>query len=241
MRAGLVVLSKSSKSLELRLDAGHVALDLLERQQRPLLRLAARIANHAGAAADERDRRVTGRAAAAPAPSSVSSDPTCRLDAVGSKPMYAVTRSLANASASPSVDVGHQPAPLQFVVTDSPSRPTGYYTSRWLSTRRAVLKTFAATGVGALTGTGVLRLRRTRAISSRSHAPMCRWRGLPAALAGLRIGLLTDIHRSAGSRTTMSTHAVTTLMSEQPDLIVLGGDYVTWRRSCSTSSRPPRR
>ena len=34
------------------------ALDLLARQQRALLRLAARIADHAGAAADDRDRRV---------------------------------------------------------------------------------------------------------------------------------------------------------------------------------------
>src|SRR5581483_6436540 len=33
----------------------------------------------------------------------VKSVPTCRLDAVGSNPMYAVTRSFANASASPSV------------------------------------------------------------------------------------------------------------------------------------------
>ena len=32
-----------------------------------------------------------------------SSDPTCRLDAVGSKPMYAVTGSLAKSSANPSV------------------------------------------------------------------------------------------------------------------------------------------
>src|SRR5580765_1185963 len=34
----------------------------------------------------------------------VSSEPTCRLEAVGSKPMYAVTRSLSNRSRKPSVD-----------------------------------------------------------------------------------------------------------------------------------------
>ena len=44
--------------LELRAHAGDVGLDLLGRQQIALLRLAARIADHAGAAADERDRRV---------------------------------------------------------------------------------------------------------------------------------------------------------------------------------------
>ena len=53
------MLSKSRNRSSCGLMPATFALDLLERQQRTLLRLAARIADHAGAAADERDRRVT--------------------------------------------------------------------------------------------------------------------------------------------------------------------------------------
>ena len=46
------------ESRELLTDPVDVRLDLLERQQDPLLRFPARIANHPGAAADNRDRRM---------------------------------------------------------------------------------------------------------------------------------------------------------------------------------------
>jgi hypothetical protein len=52
--------------------------------------------------------------------------------------------------------------------------------------------------------------------------------GLPPALEGLRIGLLTDVHRSQLVPDEDVDAAVTLLMNERPDLIVLGGDYVTW-------------
>jgi hypothetical protein len=52
--------------------------------------------------------------------------------------------------------------------------------------------------------------------------------GLPPALAGLRVGLLTDLHRSRVVSHQMADAAVRALMQERPDLIVLGGDYVTW-------------
>ena len=52
--------------------------------------------------------------------------------------------------------------------------------------------------------------------------------GLPPSLAGLRIGLLTDVHRSIWVSHEDVAHAVTALMAERPDLIVLGGDYVSW-------------
>src|SRR5439155_17617900 len=39
---------------------------------------------------------------------------------------------------------------------------------------------------------------------------------------------LTDIHRSASVSHEDVTRAVTAIMAERPDLIVLGGDYVTW-------------
>jgi hypothetical protein len=51
---------------------------------------------------------------------------------------------------------------------------------------------------------------------------------LPAGLSGLRIGLITDVHRSEWVSHEDVRRAVTLLMSTRPDLIVLGGDYVTW-------------
>jgi predicted MPP superfamily phosphohydrolase len=52
--------------------------------------------------------------------------------------------------------------------------------------------------------------------------------GLPPALAGLRVGVMTDLHRSQLVSHEDVARAVGMLMSEHPDLIVLGGDYVTW-------------
>jgi uncharacterized protein len=53
--------------------------------------------------------------------------------------------------------------------------------------------------------------------------------GLPEALRGLRLGVLTDIHRSQTVSHAMVATAVAMLMAEKPDLVVLGGDYVSWR------------
>ncbi len=96
-----------------------------------------------------------------------------------------------------------------------------------LASRRAVLKAFAGAGVGVLTGTtaygfiyGRHALEVTRAI-----VPVI---GLPAALSGFRVGLLTDVHRSRWVSHDDVIRAVALLMNERPDLIVLGGDYVTW-------------
>jgi predicted MPP superfamily phosphohydrolase len=52
--------------------------------------------------------------------------------------------------------------------------------------------------------------------------------GLPAGLDGLRIGLITDIHHSSLVPAADVMHARDLAMSAQPDLIVLGGDYVTF-------------
>jgi predicted MPP superfamily phosphohydrolase len=52
--------------------------------------------------------------------------------------------------------------------------------------------------------------------------------GLPRALEGLRIALLTDIHRSYWVSHDDVARAVATAMDERPDLVILGGDYVTW-------------
>lgn len=94
-------------------------------------------------------------------------------------------------------------------------------------TRRAVLKTIVATGVGAVTGGasyGYLYGRHELSVT-REMLPVSR---LPPALAGLRIGVLTDVHRGRFVPHEDVTRAVTALMNERPDVIVLGGDYVTW-------------
>src|SRR5438477_5473179 len=96
-----------------------------------------------------------------------------------------------------------------------------------LVTRRTVLKGLVATGVGAVTGTsayGFLYARHQLGVT-RETIGVPR---LPAALGGLRIGLLTDIHRSRWVSHEDVRDAVAMVMEERPDLIVLGGDYVTW-------------
>lgn len=94
-------------------------------------------------------------------------------------------------------------------------------------TRRTVLKGLVATGVGAVTGTsayGFLYARHQLGVTRATVAVS----GLPTALGGLRIGFLTDIHRSRWVSHDDVRDAVAMLMAERPDLIVLGGDYVTW-------------
>ena len=94
-------------------------------------------------------------------------------------------------------------------------------------TRRAVLKTLAATAASTVTGFGAYGYlyERHQLAVTRADVPVAR---LPPALAGLRIGFLTDIHRSIWVSHDDVSQAVTRLMAQQPDLIVLGGDYVTW-------------
>jgi uncharacterized protein len=94
-------------------------------------------------------------------------------------------------------------------------------------TRRAVLQSLVATGVGAVTGGGAYGYlyERHQLEVTRATIPVI---GLPAVLSGFRVGLLTDVHRSRWVSHDDVMHAVTRLMEERPDLIVLGGDYVTW-------------
>lgn len=53
--------------------------------------------------------------------------------------------------------------------------------------------------------------------------------GWPSPLSGLRIGFVTDLHRSGTVSHEMIAGAVQMLMAHRPDLIVVGGDYVTNR------------
>ena len=93
-------------------------------------------------------------------------------------------------------------------------------------TRRAALKTLLAASVGAVGGTGAYGYLYGRHELEITRAPIA-VSGLPPALSGLRVGLLTDLHRSQLVSHEDVTAAVTALMNERPDLIVLGGDYVT--------------
>jgi predicted MPP superfamily phosphohydrolase len=93
--------------------------------------------------------------------------------------------------------------------------------------RRAAIKTVLATAVGSAVagvtyGTAV---ERHRIGMTSATLPMS---GLPPALDGLRIGLITDIHHSRLVPADDVVQALELAMSARPDLIVLGGDYVTW-------------
>jgi predicted MPP superfamily phosphohydrolase len=94
-------------------------------------------------------------------------------------------------------------------------------------TRRDLLKGFAAAGIGAATGTlahGYLYERHHLELTRETlHVS-----GLPPALAGLRLGFLTDFHRSDTVSHELVDRAVRMVMAEAPEMIVLGGDYVTW-------------
>ena len=94
-------------------------------------------------------------------------------------------------------------------------------------TRRAALKTLLSASVGAVGGTGAYGYLYGRHELEITRMPLT-VSGLPPALSGLRVGLLTDLHRSGLVSHEDVTAAVAALMNERPDLIVLGGDYVTW-------------
>jgi uncharacterized protein len=93
-------------------------------------------------------------------------------------------------------------------------------------TRRAALKGALAATVGAFAGTatyGVAYERHHLGITN-ATLPVS---GLPPALEGLRIALLTDIHHSLLVSAEDVQKAVRLTLDQRPDLIVLGGDYVT--------------
>lgn len=93
--------------------------------------------------------------------------------------------------------------------------------------RRDVLKGAAAAGIGAVTGSlahGYFYERFHIALTRETLAVS----GLPPALSGLRVGFVTDLHRSDTVSHEMVDRAVRLVMAETPDLVILGGDYVTW-------------
>ena len=93
--------------------------------------------------------------------------------------------------------------------------------------RRDALRALAATSVGLAVGPVAYgaAYERHRLVRLESEIPVS---GLPPALDGLRVGLITDIHHSATVSAQDVTRAVELLREATPDLVVLGGDYVTY-------------
>jgi predicted MPP superfamily phosphohydrolase len=94
-------------------------------------------------------------------------------------------------------------------------------------TRRDALRALVATGVGLAAGPAAYGMAYERHRLQRvEHDVMVS--GLPPALDGLRVGLLTDVHHSTTVSAGDVMRAVEMLEAGKPDLVVLGGDYVTF-------------
>lgn len=94
-------------------------------------------------------------------------------------------------------------------------------------TRRDFLRSATAISVGAVAGIGAYGMVYERHHIERITRDV-RVRGLPPALDGLRIGMVTDVHHSAVVPAEDVTHAVRLLKESAPDIIVLGGDYISF-------------
>lgn len=94
-------------------------------------------------------------------------------------------------------------------------------------TRRDFLRSATAISVGALAGVGAYGVAYERHHISRivRDLPV---RGLPPALDGLRIGMITDVHHSAVVPADDVMRAVRLVKEAVPDIVVLGGDYVSF-------------
>jgi uncharacterized protein len=93
--------------------------------------------------------------------------------------------------------------------------------------RRTALKGLATVAAGA--GVGVViqgyAVERHRLGVVRSDLPM---RGLGAAFDGMRIAYLSDLHHSEFVGIEDIRRAVALAAAERPDLVLLGGDYVSY-------------
>src|SRR5262245_43473312 len=91
--------------------------------------------------------------------------------------------------------------------------------------RRRLLRMLVGLGIGTITGGGAWGYfyERYRLELTRADVPVT---NLPPALEGLKVAMLTDIHRSSTVPERLVREAVQLALQSQPDLIVLAGDYV---------------
>ena len=94
-------------------------------------------------------------------------------------------------------------------------------------TRRDFIRSATAISVGALAGVGAYGVAYERHHITRIDRDLP-VRGLPSALDGLRVGMITDVHHSSVVSAEDVTRAVTLLKDAAPDIVVLGGDYVSF-------------
>ena len=93
--------------------------------------------------------------------------------------------------------------------------------------RRRLLEMATAVVVGTVTG-----LNADSVIHEQSELSLTRVeiapRDWPMPLNGLTIGFLTDLHRSTTVSRELIDRAVALVLDQHPDLVVLGGDYVSF-------------
>lgn len=93
--------------------------------------------------------------------------------------------------------------------------------------RRTVLQAMAAGATGLVAGSAVHGYANERHQIGVTETTLG-VSGLPDAFNGLRIALLTDLHLSPLVAPEDIERTVAMTLEQRPDLIVLGGDYVTW-------------
>ncbi|MEO7156601.1 MAG: metallophosphoesterase [Vicinamibacterales bacterium] len=94
-------------------------------------------------------------------------------------------------------------------------------------TRRDFLRSATAISVGALAGVGAYGVAYERHRINRLVRDVS-VRGLPSVLDGVRIGMITDIHHSSVVPADDINLAVMLLKEAAPDIVVMGGDYVSF-------------
>lgn len=92
--------------------------------------------------------------------------------------------------------------------------------------RRTVLQGLGAVAIGTAAGAGAhgFMYERHHVELTEETLEVAGW---PRDLTGLRIGFLTDLHRSATVSHELIASAVAAVMARTPDLVIVGGDYVT--------------
>ena len=104
------------------------------------------------------------------------------------------------------------------------------------------MRILGATATGAVTGLAVhgyaIERHALRLLKTDLHIAE-----LPDAFVGLQVGFVTDLHHSAFVSAEEVSGAATLVMRERPDLIILGGDYVTNKEPrfagpCAEALRP---